>query len=228
MGISAKLVTSLACAAGLLLATSADKADAANLAYLIYPSGSPGRPKAVAIEHRQAVAMVRWAHRRFGRDELLKAAGAAALAPPPTQRLADAKSNGRYGLVRSLDNTERIASTLARFVRFNRSYQTLNNYYRMVEYMSGKSKSLVSRDAWYLSIIAVDPSLHGRGLGQQLLSPTLAEADANAAISYLETFGPRTVRFYQRLGFSTVARFDEPTTGAQYALMVRNPRTRHA
>ena len=32
MGISAKLVTSLACAAGLLLATSADKADAANLA----------------------------------------------------------------------------------------------------------------------------------------------------------------------------------------------------
>ena len=35
--------------------------------------------------------------------------------------------------MRSLDNTERIASTLARFVRFNRSYQTLNNYYRMVD-----------------------------------------------------------------------------------------------
>ena len=66
------------------------------------------------------------------RDELLKAAGAATLGPPAAQRLADAKSNGRYGLVRSLDNTERIASTLARFVRFNRSYQTLNNYYRMV------------------------------------------------------------------------------------------------
>ena len=67
------------------------------------------------------------------RDELFKAAGAATAAPPPAQRLADAKSNGRYGLVRSLDNTERIASTLARFVRFNRSYQTLNNYYRMVD-----------------------------------------------------------------------------------------------
>ena len=35
--------------------------------------------------------------------------------------------------MRSLDNTERIASTLARFVRFNRSYQTLNNYYQMVD-----------------------------------------------------------------------------------------------
>jgi len=102
------------------------------------------------------------------------------------------------------------------------------NYYRMVESMSGKSKALVSDRAWYLSIIAVDPSLHGRGLGQQLLAPTLAEADANDAISYLETFGLRTVRFYERLGFSTVGRFDEPTTGAQYALMVRNPRTPHA
>jgi zinc protease len=67
------------------------------------------------------------------RDDLLKAAASATAAPPPAQRLADAKSNGRYGLVRSLDNTERIASTLARFVRFNRSYQTLNNYYRMAD-----------------------------------------------------------------------------------------------
>ena len=67
------------------------------------------------------------------RDELLRAVAAATATPPSAQRLADAKSNGRYGLVRSLDNTERIASTLARFVRFNRSYQTLNNYYRMVD-----------------------------------------------------------------------------------------------
>jgi GNAT superfamily N-acetyltransferase len=101
------------------------------------------------------------------------------------------------------------------------------NYYRMVEFMSGKSQALVSERAWYLSIIAVDPSLHGRGLGRQLLSPTLREADENGAVSYLETFGLRTVRFYERLGFETLARFDEPTSGAQYALMVRNPRTLH-
>lgn len=67
------------------------------------------------------------------RDALLKAAASAALAPPPAQRLAGAKSNGRYGLLRSLDNSERIAAVLARFVRFNRSYQTLNNYYRTVD-----------------------------------------------------------------------------------------------
>ena len=104
----------------------------------------------------------------------------------------------------------------------------VRNYYRMVEYMSGKSKALVSDRAWYLSIIAVDPSLHGRGLGQQLLQPTLVEADANDAVTYLETFGLRTTRFYERLGFSTAARFDEPTTAAQYALMVRKRRAPHA
>ena len=104
----------------------------------------------------------------------------------------------------------------------------VRNYYRMVEYMSGKSKALVSDRAWYLSIIAVDPSLQGRGLGQQLLAPTLEEADAKGAISYLETFGPRSVPFYERLGFRTVARFEEPTTAAEYAIMVRNPHTPHA
>jgi GNAT superfamily N-acetyltransferase len=101
------------------------------------------------------------------------------------------------------------------------------NYYRMVEFMSDKSQALARDRAWYLSIIAVDPSLHGRGLGQQLLAPTLMEADTNGAVSYLETFGLRTVRFYERLGFATLGRFDEPTTGAQYALMVRHPQQPH-
>ncbi|HXO41349.1 MAG TPA: amino acid adenylation domain-containing protein, partial [Thermoanaerobaculia bacterium] len=41
-----------------------------HLAYVIYTSGSTGRPKGVAIEHRSAVALVRWALRAFGADEL--------------------------------------------------------------------------------------------------------------------------------------------------------------
>ena len=41
-----------------------------NLAYLIYTSGSTGVPKAVAIEHRSAVAMVRWALGEFSAEEL--------------------------------------------------------------------------------------------------------------------------------------------------------------
>jgi amino acid adenylation domain-containing protein len=41
-----------------------------NLAYLIYTSGSTGVPKAVAIEHRSAVVLVRWALREFSAEEL--------------------------------------------------------------------------------------------------------------------------------------------------------------
>ncbi len=43
---------------------------AGNLAYLIYTSGSTGMPKAVAIEHKSAVAMVQWAHNAFSAEEL--------------------------------------------------------------------------------------------------------------------------------------------------------------
>ncbi len=49
------------------------------------------------------------------------------------QRLAEAKSAQKYGLIRTLDNTEQIASSLASFVHYNRSYGTLNQYARMVD-----------------------------------------------------------------------------------------------
>jgi len=99
------------------------------------------------------------------------------------------------------------------------------NYYRIVEYMHGKTAGVVSGDAWYLSIIAVEPSLQGQGLGRRLLEPTLGEADRAGATCYLETFSPRNPSFYERLGFMTRARFAEPTSGAEYAVMVREPRS---
>ncbi len=40
------------------------------LAYMIYTSGSTGRPKGVMIEHRSAVALLRWAHTFFAAEEL--------------------------------------------------------------------------------------------------------------------------------------------------------------
>ncbi len=96
------------------------------------------------------------------------------------------------------------------------------NYYRIVTFMSTKAASVVDAEAWHLSIVAVDPTAQGQGFGRKLLEPTLAEADRVSA-TYLETFSPRTRSFYERLGFATQVRFAEPTTGADYALMVHSP-----
>jgi GNAT superfamily N-acetyltransferase len=95
------------------------------------------------------------------------------------------------------------------------------NYYRIIEFMSAKSATLVDEAAWYLSIVAVDPAAQGQGLGRKLLEPTIAEADRAGVTCYLETFGQRNLSFYQRLGFAPAARFTEPTTGAEYTVMVR-------
>lgn len=95
------------------------------------------------------------------------------------------------------------------------------NYYAIVESMSEKAASIVPADAWYLSIVAVDPAEQGKGLGRRLLKPTLEEAARAGATCYLETFSTRNVSFYERLGFVTKTRVLEPTTNAEYAVMVR-------
>ena len=101
--------------------------------------------------------------------------------------------------------------------------QGFANYRDIVGFMTRQVHRIVARDSWYLSIVAVSPSIQGRGLGRQLLEPTLAEADAVGASCYLETFSGRSTPFYERLGFVTRASFDEPTTHAGYAVMVRTP-----
>ncbi len=69
----------------------------------------------------------------YVRDEILKTIQQARTTLVSAQELADSKSNEKYSFVRSLDNTDRIASTLARFVRYNRSYNTLNRAYALYD-----------------------------------------------------------------------------------------------
>ena len=63
------------------------------------------------------------------RDEILKTFAAARDKELAAERVEDAKANARYAFVRSLDNTNAIASTLAQYVHFRRSFDTVNNYY---------------------------------------------------------------------------------------------------
>ncbi|HEX6178578.1 MAG TPA: insulinase family protein, partial [Thermoanaerobaculia bacterium] len=67
----------------------------------------------------------------YVRDEILRTVNRARTELVPDSRLADAKSAERYAFVRSLDNTGSIAATLAEYVKYGRSYSTLNNVYRL-------------------------------------------------------------------------------------------------
>ncbi|HEX2723199.1 MAG TPA: pitrilysin family protein [Gemmatimonadaceae bacterium] len=69
----------------------------------------------------------------YVRDEILKTIAEAKASLVSAAQLAEAKSNARYSFVRSLDNTDRIASTLARFVRYNRSFGTINKAYALYD-----------------------------------------------------------------------------------------------
>jgi zinc protease len=109
------------------------------------------------------------------RDELLRAAAIARTAPS-AQRLADAKSNARYGLIRSLDNTEKIASTLASFVRFSRSYETLNNYYRVVDSLTPADLEATARKYF------TDPNLVVTTLSEQPMPAEMANLPALSSL----------------------------------------------
>ena len=69
----------------------------------------------------------------YVRDEILKTIAQARTTLVSAQELADSKSNERYSFIRTLDNTDRIASTLARYVRYSRSYNTLNRAYALYD-----------------------------------------------------------------------------------------------
>jgi zinc protease len=72
----------------------------------------------------------------YVRDEILKTIAQAKSTLVSADQLAATKSNAKYSFVRSLDNTDRIASTLARFVRFNRSYNTINKAYALYDQLT--------------------------------------------------------------------------------------------
>ncbi len=69
----------------------------------------------------------------YVRDQILKTFAEATANPVDARRLADFKANARYGFTRGLDSTDRIAGVLARFVRFERSFDTVNRVFRVYE-----------------------------------------------------------------------------------------------
>ena len=57
---------------------------------------------------------------------------------------------------------------------------------------------------WYLSMIGVDPSRQGQGLGSALLKAGLQRCDADGLPAYLESSSPKNVPLYERHGFEVI------------------------
>lgn len=72
----------------------------------------------------------------YVRDAILETCAAARLAPVAATRLAEAKSNLRYSFAAGLDSTDAVASMLARYVRFDRSYGSVNALFRLYDQLT--------------------------------------------------------------------------------------------
>jgi len=63
---------------------------------------------------------------------------------------------------------------------------------------------------WYLGVLATHPDHQGRGLATAVMSPGLANADAEGWDAWLETSKPANRPFYARRGFTDVHPVDIP------------------
>lgn len=116
--------------------------------------------------------------------------------------------------------TEKLAEKKA-FLLHALGENSLDTYDKIVDFMSNKAEVLIGSNAWYLSIVGVLPRYQGKGYGLKLVNPMLSRTDQLNTPTYLETFSPRTKKFYRQLGYIEVGVIFEPTTQAEYSIMKR-------
>lgn len=121
------------------------------------------------------------------------------------------------------DLTEQMTIEKKAFLNEQMGDASLDIYEKITAFMAQQSAAVVPPGNWYLSIVGIAPPFQGQGLGGTLVQETLGRTDEHGLHTYLETFTPRNMRFYERLGFQDAGGFDEPGTKARYWVMVREP-----
>ena len=122
----------------------------------------------------------------YVRDQIMQTVAQMRTTAVGDKLLADAKSAQKYGLIRSLDNTEQIAGSLASFVHYHRSYGTLNQHARLLDSLT--PADLLAAGRKYL----VDQGMVVTTLSHQALPaamatlPTLASFDKQAGNASIE------------------------------------------
>ena len=113
----------------------------------------------------------------YVRDQLLQTFATLRNSQLDAKRVADAKSNSRYAFVRSLDNTDAIAGTIASFAHFERSYDTINKYYRALDAVSPASIQQVAQKYF------TDKNLVVTTLSQQPLDEAMSKLPSVNALA---------------------------------------------
>lgn len=149
----------------------------------------------------------------YVRDAVISAVAALRSEPVDGERLAEAKSHGRYAFARTLDNSESIAATLARFVRFRRSYQTLNELYRVYDSVTPEDLQSVARTVFsdanmVLASLSTGPAGPDLGAAPSLASLSQAARPAPEFPVVRLDGASSLVRF--KLLFETGSAFDPP------------------
>jgi GNAT superfamily N-acetyltransferase len=96
-------------------------------------------------------------------------------------------------------------------------------YVAITEFMQEQVVDMVPSVSWYLSIVGLNPAFQNKGLGSGLINPILEKSDEQNVSTYLETFTPRNMKFYKRLGFTSIGSCKEPVTNSEYWIMLRSP-----
>lgn len=78
---------------------------------------------------------------------------------------------------------------------------------------------------WYLMYIGTDPAAQGSGVGSELLSAVVADADSAGQPTYLVTMNPQNPAWYGRHGFIVRDEIRMGRRGPATWTMERHPRT---
>ncbi len=107
------------------------------------------------------------------------------------------------------------------FLKTHMGEASLTAYLNMTDAMTRQTTTAIPPNSWYLSIVGIAPSFQGQGIGRSLIEPILDRTDALGVSTYLETFTPRNMGFYRRLGYQEAAACKVLET--PYWVMVRPP-----
>ena len=120
----------------------------------------------------------------YVRDAIAETFATVRDAPVSARRLEEAKSHNRYAFARTLDNSESIAATLARYVRFERSYTTLNELFGAYDQLQIADLSAAAQQYLTENNMVVASLSHEAPPERLLSAPPLRSAAAAVQAGY--------------------------------------------